>query len=283
MKKIISLAAITLLVVQLAACKKEEKAAIIKNDGLINFLAGNVSIVLGDNTIKANIGDKITQGMTIHTGSKSVVDIYFENSIIRILENSSVEVQELVKNLTDNKELTELYVKNGKMFAQITRKLIENEKFIIITPTSVAAVRGTEFLVSEENGKSKISCVSGTVAVRDASKENSDFVDVENGKSASIEPGKSVAVENLSDEDIKNIKKIKDDIKAMRADVKRKFEEQREAEKVYVEAIKDATKIQAEAIKGDVQEKDTSEPAGNFWKPHASEIDNYIILKKLQN
>jgi len=271
MKKIISLIAITLLVVQFAACKKGDNADLtIKNDGLVNFLAGNVSIVLDNNTVKANVGDKITQGMIISTGAKSVVDIYFENSVVRILENSSVEIQELVKNLADSKELTALYVKSGKMFSHVTKRLADNERFIISTQNSVAAVRGTEFLVSEENGKSKISCVEGKVAVRDAAKDNSSFVDVENGKSASVEAGKAVAVENLSAEDIKDIKKIKDDIKAMRADIKRKFEQQRE---VQVEAMKDATKLQVEPIKSDSKDtKKDSPEAGSGEKQDTKEF-----------
>jgi len=207
LKKIISLIAITLLVVQFTACKKGDKTniATIKNDGLINFLTGNVNIVLDNNTVKANVGDKITQGMTILTGTKSVVDIHFENSVIRILENSSVIMKELTKNLSDNKELIELYVKNGKMFSQVTRKLSANEKFRVSTPTAIAGVRGTEFLVDEENGKSKISCVEGTVAVKDAQEDDSAFVDIENGKSASIESGKPISIQDLSEEDIKNV------------------------------------------------------------------------------
>jgi len=253
MKKIISLVAITLLIVQFNSCKKSDKvdSLTVKNDGIINFLIGNVSIVSDEKTVKANVGDKVTQGMTILTGAKSVVDIYFEKSIIRILEDSSVMMKELVKNLSDNKELTALYVKNGKMFTQVTKKLTENEKFTVSSPTIVASVRGTEFLVDEKNGKSKISCVDGTVAVRDALKDDSSFVNVENGKAASIESGKSVTLEDLSEEDIKNIKKIKNDIMGIREDVKRKFE----SEKVNVEAIKDATKIQADPIKGDSKDK----------------------------
>ena len=299
MKKIISFAAIILLFIQLTSCKKGDKVdpITVKNDGLINFLTGNVSIVLDDKTVKANVGDKITQGMTVRTGVKSVVDIYFEGSVIRILENSSVVMKELVKNLSDNKELTELYVQNGKMFSQVTRKLTENEKFRVSTPTSVAGVRGTEFLVSEEDGKSRVSCVEGAVAVRDALEEDdASFVDVDNGKAANIEPGKPVSVEDLSEEDINNIKKIKDDIRGIREDIRRKFEEQREeirkavieqkeadksrveeqkaSDKANVEAIKDATKIQVEAIKGDMQDKkkEASDAVSNFDKPDVSGV-----------
>jgi hypothetical protein len=297
MKKIIYFVVITLLFVQFNSCKKSDNAdSLIGNDGLVNFLTGNVSIVLNDKTVKANVGDKITQGMTVNTGAKSVVDIFFEGSVIRILENSSVVMKELTKNLSNNKELTELYVQNGKVFSQVTKKLTENERYKITTPTSVASVRGTEFLVNEENRKSKISCVDGTVAVRDALEDDSSFVDVNDGKSASIESGKPISVEDLSEEDINDIKKIKNDIKGIREDIRRKFEEQREeirkavidqkeadksrveqqkeSDKANVEAIKDATKLQVEAIKGDTQaaKKESSEAVKNFDKPDVSGV-----------
>ncbi|MCL2154986.1 MAG: FecR family protein [Leptospirales bacterium] len=298
MKKIISLAVITLLIVQFTTCKKSDKidSATINNDGIINFLTGDVSIVLNDNTEKANVGDKIIQGMTILTGTKSVVDIYFESCVIRVLENSSVAMKELIKNLADNKELTELYVKNGKMFTQVTRKLTEKEKFKISTPTSVAGVRGTEFLVDEDNGKSKISCVEGTVAVRDALEDDSSFIDVENGKAASIESGKPITVDDLSEEEINNIKKIKDDIRGIREDIRHKFEEQREeirqkvidqkstdksrveeqkeSDKANVEAIKDTAKTQVEEIKGNTEDtkQNASDAVSNFEKPDISGV-----------
>jgi hypothetical protein len=296
MKRIISFIAVTLLIVQFTTCKKGDTDASIKNDGLINFLTGNVSIILDNKTTKANVGDRITQGMTIVTGKKSVVDIYFESSVIKILENSTVIMKELTKNLSDNKELTELYVQNGKMFSQVTRKLTEKEKFKITTPTAVAAVRGTEFLVDEENGKSTISCVDGTVTVKDVQEDDSTMVDVEDGKSATIEPGKPIEINELSESEIKTIKGIKDEIKTLREDIRRKFEEQREEIKQYVidqkaadksrveeqkasdkanvEAIKEASKAQVEAIKGDVQDtkQNVSAAVSNFDKPDVSSV-----------
>ena len=232
--------------------------------------------------------------MTVKTGAKAIVDIYFQGSVIRILEKSSVVMKELVKNLKDNKELTELYVENGKVFSKVTRKLTEGEKFRVNTPTAVAGVRGTEFLVSEEDGKSNIACIEGTVAVKESASDDSTFVDVEAGKEANVEKGKPVSVSDLKQQNLENIRRIKDEIKEIREDIRRKFEEQREeirkavveqkevnkarvedqkaSDKANVEAIKDATKIQAEAIKGDIEGKksEAKEAVSNFNKPDVS-------------
>jgi len=293
MKKIIFLMIIALAVIQFAGCKKSGPS-IVKNDGVINFITGDVKIVSDGKTIAANAGDIITQGMTVKTGTKAIVDIYFEGSVIRILEKSSVVMKELVKNLSDSKELTELYVENGQVFSKVTRKLTDGEKFRVNTPTAVAGVRGTEFLVSEEEGKSTIACIEGKVAVKETASDDSTFIDVEAGKEASVEKGKPVSVNDLKQQNLENIRRIKEEIKELREDIRKKFEEQREeirkavveqkeankarvedqkaSDKANVEAIKDATKIQAEAIKGDIEGKkgESKEAVSNFNKPDVS-------------
>ncbi len=293
MKKINILIIAALLTIPALSCKKDSPS-IVQNNGLINFTTGDVKIINNGQSVTANTGDKITQGMTVKTGAKSIVDIYFEGSVIRILEKSSVVMTELVKNLTDSKELTELYVENGKVFSKVTRKLTQGEKFRVNTPTAVAGVRGTEFLVSEENGKSNIACIEGKVAVKEFGSEDSAFVDIEAGKEADIEKGKPISVNDLKQQNMENIRRIKDEIKELREDIRRKFEEQREeirnkvieqkeqnkarvedqkaSDKANVEAIKDATKIQAEAMKGDIDGKkaESKEAVSNFNKPDVS-------------
>jgi hypothetical protein len=227
MKKINILIITALIAVLVTSCKKDGPS-IVQNDGLINFTTGDVKIINNGQAVTANTGDTITQGMTVKTGAKSIVDIYFQGSVIRILEKSSVVMTELVRNLSDNKELTELYVENGKVFSKVTRKLTEGEKFRVSTPTAVAGVRGTEFLVSEENGKSNIACIEGKVAVKEFGSEDSAFVDIEAGKEADIEKGKPIAVNELKQQNLENIRRIKDEIKELREDIRRKFEEQRE-------------------------------------------------------
>ncbi len=289
MKKITFLIIIALFAIQLTSCKKAGPS-IVQNDGLVNFIAGDVKIVADGKTVSANVGDKITQGMIVKTGAKAIVDIYFQGSVIRILEKSSVVMKELVKNLSENKELTELYVENGQMFSKVTRKLSQGEKFRVNTPTAVAGVRGTEFLVSEKEGKSTIACIEGKVAVKESSSDDSAFVEVEAGKEANVEKGKPVSVDELKAQNMENIKRIKDEIKEIREDIRKKFEAQREeikkavvdqkeenkarvenqkaSDKANVEAIKGGTKIETEAIKGDIADKkNASKDAVSGAKP----------------
>ncbi len=294
MKKFSAILFSILLIMNAAGCKKEEASKTIANSGIVNFMTGEVTITADGNTIKANVGDSITQGMVIKTGAKAVVDIYFNGSVIRILEKSTVVMKELVRDLATNKELSEFYIENGKLFSKVSRKLVEGEKFKVTSPTAVAGVRGTEFLVEEDNGKSKISCVEGTVAVKEPEKAETDYVLVEAGKEAEIEKGKPVSVSDLKQQNLENIRKIKEDIKALQEDIRKKFEEQREEirkavveqkeankqmvqdqinkDKANVEALKGSAKEQADQIKSDISGKknEATEAVKQFSKPDVS-------------
>lgn len=294
MKKVSILIIASLFLIQFAGCKKEEGPKIVGNDGIVNFIAGDVKLVSDGKETTANVGDKISQGMTVKTAAKAIVDIYFAGSVIRILEKSTVVMKELVKDLKDNKELSEFYVENGKMFSKVTRKLAQGEKFKVNTPTAVAGVRGTEFLVSEENGKSSIACIEGKVAVKDAGSDDATFVDVEAGKEANVVKGKPVSVSELKQQNLDNIKKIRDEIKELREEIRKKFEAQRDeikqkvveqkdankamvedrkaADKAAVDAIKGSTKIQADEIKGNIEGKksEAKDAVSQFQKPDVS-------------
>jgi len=306
-KKLSSILFAIILITQISGCKKEAKVTTVQNSGIVNFMMGDVTILNNGNTTAAKVGDAITQGMTVKTGAKAVVDIYFSGSVIRILEKSSVVMKELIKDVASNKELTEFYVENGKLFSKVSRKLVEGEKFSVKSPTAVAGVRGTEFLVEEEGGKSKVSCIEGTVAVKEAEQADTEYVMVEAGKEAELEKGKPVSVSDLKQQNLENIRKIKEDIKALQDDIRKKFEEQREQirqavveqkeankqmvedqkakDKANVEAIKGAVKEQAEQIKGDISgaKEEAKDAVKQFNKPDVSgakpEIKKFEVKK----
>jgi len=294
-KKIIVLAMLMAAVTGLISCKKDQ-ATTVNIEGLINFMAGDVKIVDGGTVSAAKIGDTVKQGMTVKTGPRAVADIYFGDNVIRILENSSVVMTELVRNVADNRENSEFYVENGKMFSRVTRKLVDGEKFRVNTPTSVAGVRGTEFIVSEEEGKSNIACIDGVVVVKEQGSDDSTYKEVEAGKEANVEKGKPISVADLKEQNRANIKKIKDDIKAIREDIRRKFEEQRDEirqavidekaknkqavedqkakDQANIQAIKDDIKGQQDEIKADVSAKkdEQMDAVKNFEKTDTKSV-----------
>jgi len=259
MKNITLAIIVMLLAGQFISCKNGEQS-IVKNDGLVNFISGDVQIIADGKTLPLHVGDKITQGMIVKTGAGSIVDIHFQGSIIRINQDSSVVMKELVKNLKNNKESTELFVESGQVLSNVTKKLTDGEKFRVDTPTSVAAVRGTVFLVTAYEEKSTIACSEGKVAVKESSCDDSAFVMVEAGNEAVVEKGKPVVIRSLNGEtgekNKHGIKQTnKQDVVLKETKVKEKNKQAARQKDTTTEAIKGSSMIRAEVVKGDIEGK----------------------------
>lgn len=146
----------------LCACSRTGKTPEIRV-GLVNFTAGTV-IISGPSgkELPARPGDPLADRMTVRTGEKSVCEICFDNTSIRLTENSVLAMEKLFygRGLS---ETTDLSLKKGEIFTAAP-KLIKGSSFSIKTSTAVAAVRGTQFFVSEGR-VSTVSCTDGKVAV----------------------------------------------------------------------------------------------------------------------
>lgn len=146
----------------LCACSRTGKTPEIRV-GLVNFASGNVTISgPSGKEFPAKPGDPLADRMTVRTGEKSICEICFDSTSIRLAENSELAMEKLFygKGLSES---TGLSLKKGDVFTAAP-KLIKGSSFSIKTSTAVAAVRGTQFFVSE--GKTTtISCTEGKVAV----------------------------------------------------------------------------------------------------------------------
>lgn len=239
MKKII----VTILSLSLLfALSCKEKNELVKLEGIVNFISGNVLLKSGNVESHAKVGDFVAEGVTVKTGAASAVDIYFNQNVIRILENSTVTISELFQETGTNKEFTEFYVEKGKIFSRVGKKLGSGEKYQITTKTTVAGVRGTEFLVEESESVSRIACIDGTVAVKKAEEDDSKFINVEAGNEAVLDENKEFSLRELKGQNKENIQKIRDEIKDISKDIRDKFEKQREEIRKEVSDLKEATK-----------------------------------------
>ena len=249
MKRIIILITASAFI-QFAGCSKQQ--TVVQTEGIMNFMTGDVKIISGDNPVQANVGDKIVQGMIIKTGPNSIAEIRFNGSTIRINEKSSIEIKELVKNVKENKESTRFYVDNGKSNFNVTKKLMKNDEFRVGTPTAVAAVRGTEFSVDVDKDKSIIKCISGEVAVKDASSDDSAFVIIKAGEEFVTDKKSTFSAGDKKNEsDIKNDSNMKNKAdKNVETDIKKQKETGTGTQK-----IKGPSMIRAEAVKGDIEDK----------------------------
>ncbi|MBN2158088.1 MAG: FecR domain-containing protein [Spirochaetes bacterium] len=205
-------------------CKKETT---VQREGIVNFLSGTVAIIDGQNRSAARVGDAVRQGMTITTGPRSFVDIYFDENAVKILENSEVEIAELELIMKDDAEKTRLYLKQGKMFSRVAKKLAKDDSYQVATPTSTAGVRGTEFLVASDELKSLIATLNGTVEVKNDTDPEQKAVEVPEGKQVEVEKDRKMTVEELSAENKKLLRDIKKDFREMKREIRQRFEKKR--------------------------------------------------------
>lgn len=232
MQKIISIAVGLFLIIGLN-CKKEANTVPIK--GIINFMIGDIKLIdVQGNSKNANIGDEITQGMKVEAvGQKSFVDIFIGDYIIKVLGNTKVDIQKLFENVNGGNKEVKFSVEKGSLFSKITTKLAKNDKYEVVTRTATAAVRGTEFLVTEENGKSNVACLTGLVAVLNNSLKEVNTVDLQPKEETDIIPGENMVKKQISDDKLRRLN-ILLEIKNMREDIRKKFEQQREEIRQHV-------------------------------------------------
>ncbi|HPS58851.1 MAG TPA: FecR family protein [Spirochaetota bacterium] len=148
------------------ACKKETPGEVPAEKPVFNFrvqsVFGDVKIIAASGEKKAAMGDMIAIDNTIITGKKSTADLtYGSCGIIRISENSRVSIAVIAG---DTSAESMINLDRGKVF--LTLGKLQNTGFKVKTPTVVASVRGTSFVVSADVVKgARLSVMKGTVTV----------------------------------------------------------------------------------------------------------------------
>ena len=144
--------------------KQERKENTVS--ALVVFSVGDSRIVHADLTEeKAVLGSAFKTGDRILTGPKSKVDIQIgKSSAIRLGANSNLEFTQLLNNVNGNSE-TRMLLNSGKIFATVTKEN-KNDSFNLSSPTMVAGVRGTAFILDiKKDQTAVIKVVEGSVSV----------------------------------------------------------------------------------------------------------------------
>jgi len=230
------------------ACGKKEAPPAEKP--VFNF---KVQAVLGDVKLKTAAGEKkaVTGDMigvddVIITGKKSVADLtYGASGVIRISENSTVLVSVIAG---DSSAETLLALDKGKVF--LTLGKLHNTGFKVKTPTVVASVRGTSFVVSADLIKgARLSVMKGVVEVIPVKKGEA----IE-GKSIMVETGQKI--DYVSEKTVEQVLQGKKEIPVAYMTEKEVQEIRKEAADIKVESIKDLPEEIKTEVKRDVIESD---------------------------
>ena len=110
---------------------------------------GSVSLVRGKSTTAQTLtrGFRLEHGDKLSTGSKGYAAIKFvdDASVIRIRANSTCRIEGKKEK---NQILKNVYLEVGALFARVTQ---QKGEFKITTPTSVATVKGTEWISEQKS------------------------------------------------------------------------------------------------------------------------------------
>jgi len=119
-------------------------AVTIKSKGKVDvYQSGKTSNTDLKKGARLNDGDKIV------TGTKSYAAVRFidDGSLVRVRANSSCTIKGKEEN---NEILKNVYLEVGTVFAKISK---QKGKFQVTTPTSVASVKGTQFISDHRGAK----------------------------------------------------------------------------------------------------------------------------------
>ncbi|QNK84147.1 FecR domain-containing protein [Aliarcobacter cryaerophilus] len=139
-------------------------STLFANIGKITLLEGEAFVKRGQETLRLNISDQISNNDFIETKTNSKVKITFiDNTIITIGKESSLKIEDYFFDSNNkNSAKTELSVSKGAFHA-ITGQIgkVNPEKFKLKTKNATIGIRGTE-IYGDQN---RVFCTQGAIFV----------------------------------------------------------------------------------------------------------------------
>jgi outer membrane protein assembly factor BamB len=133
--------------------------------GVVIFSSGYVSVRRGEQWHELDVEDLVETGDLVKTNGDSFAEIQFTDfGIIRIQQNTELIVRAL--HLQEGQSKVDMKLNKGKVLAKVS-KLSKGEEFEVRTSTALAGVRGTEFMVKQDEGsdRASIAVKEGKVSV----------------------------------------------------------------------------------------------------------------------
>jgi hypothetical protein len=151
----------TTMALILASCSQNQ----VKQDDAplarVSFVSGTVTYTRAGAESPAKSGDILQGGDIVKTGASASAELYVKDQgIIRVSANSVLDIAALAK------ERTEMKVNNGSA-AFFLKKQGRTGEFSVTSPTAIAGVRGTVFLVEvAKTGDSKVALFDGAIELQ---------------------------------------------------------------------------------------------------------------------
>ena len=141
---------------------------------LVDF-EGEVSIQKQDEEIwlPVEVDIPLEEGDRIKTGKDGHVEILMDDgSMVKLEENSEITIRELAADYQTKSITSSLFLWFGRVLSNVTKFTNKTSRFQVSTPTLVAGVRGTEFIVETTDSElTEVGVFDGEVAVGGLDKE----------------------------------------------------------------------------------------------------------------
>jgi len=148
----------------LAYCGQKEQTSVVQDAvpvARLTITKGDVKIVEGESVTAVTSGQVLKAGQLIRTGADSMAELFVKDQgIIRLSSNTEFGV----KRVDASGSEFEQPVGQATVFL---KRLKQDSEFSINTPTSVAAVRGTSFMVDvKSKTESMFALYDGAIEVK---------------------------------------------------------------------------------------------------------------------
>lgn len=175
----------------------------------LTYLEGEVSLTRERVRLPAELDVMLLPGDTVETGKDAQAEVTFDDSsTINLDPETRYGITELAKDSASGQRTVRTNLMSGELKAQIA-KLAQNSTFEIESPTSVAAVRGTEFIVACRPGQAtEVTVLVGKVGVRRSRIKEAEVLLLEHHR-LFIHPGRHLGRPfrlALGDEDLIRVK-----------------------------------------------------------------------------
>lgn len=167
---------------------------------MLSASKGKVDLSRDAKNIKYKLGDLLKNNDELRTGGESFAAYKYidGSSTIKVFSNSVVKVTASKSGKTMNKKVT---VTKGSVFTQIKPK---TGNFLVQTPTTVASVKGTEFLTKiTDDNQSMFIVTEGEVELKILDRPGAQAVP--KGKTAVIQTDGTFEIRNSTRDDISSI------------------------------------------------------------------------------
>lgn len=120
------------------------------DNGLFMVVKGSVKVISGKDKSPAiaKVGSKVFSGDTVITEKDSRAKIVMaDRNVLQLSPDTKIEITSYKTSAVESERTAQLALMQGKVRAQVEQKYGEKNKFEMRTPTAVAGVRGTQYVV----------------------------------------------------------------------------------------------------------------------------------------